>query len=93
MTQANELVSSYLSLWKNRQLNIVDMSSLLLAICEDLGDVRTHPRARKSLHEKYVLSIERILQGPIDPDHKLKLISLHTERLRELTQREGRDQK
>ncbi|MFJ5963130.1 MULTISPECIES: hypothetical protein [unclassified Bacillus (in: firmicutes)] len=91
MTQANELVSAYLSLWKNRPLNVRDMPSLQKAICEDLEDAHTHPRARKSFYEKYVISVERILQASIQRDHQLKLISLHTEKLRELLQKEGRN--
>ncbi|MDM5298406.1 hypothetical protein QUF51_09560 [Bacillus pumilus] len=91
MTLANELALAYRSLWKNRQLDVHDMPTLQSAIRDDLVDARTHPRARKSLHEKYVLSVERILNSSIECDHQLQLISLHTEKLRELIQNEGRN--
>lgn len=91
MTPANDLVFAYQSLWKNRQLDVNDIPSLRQAICDDLLDARTHPRARKSLHEKYVLAVERILGSSIEHGHQLKLISLHTEKLRELIQNEGRN--
>lgn len=91
MSSANELTAAYQSLWKNRQLDVDDMSSLLEAICDDLSDTRTHPRARKSLHQKYVLAVERILESELEHDHQLQLISLHTKKLRELIQNEGRN--
>ncbi|PCK21162.1 hypothetical protein CEY02_09545 [Bacillus pumilus] len=91
MSSANELVFAYRSLWKNRQLDVDDLSSLNEAIRDDLLDARTHPRARKSLHEKYVLAVERILESAVEHDHQLQLISLHTKKLRELIQNEGRN--
>ncbi|WP_144532232.1 hypothetical protein [Bacillus pumilus] len=91
MSSAKELTAAYQSLWKNRQLDVDDMSSLLEAICDDLSDVRTHPRARKSFHQKYVLAVERILESGLRHDHQLQLISLHTKQLRELIQNEGRN--
>lgn len=86
MSSAHELAAAYQSLWKNRH-----MSSLHEAICDDLLDARTHPRARKSLHQKYVLAVERILESELKHDHQLQLISLHTKKLRELIQNEGRN--
>ncbi|WP_144524315.1 hypothetical protein [Bacillus pumilus] len=91
MSSAKELTAAYQSLWKNRQLDVDDMSSLLEAICDDLSDARTHPRARKSFHQKYVLAVERILESGLRHDHQLQLISLHTKQLRELIQNEGRN--
>ncbi|KEP27450.1 hypothetical protein [Bacillus zhangzhouensis] len=91
MTSVNELAAAYRSLWKNRQLDVDDMSSLHEAIRDDLLDARTHPRARKSLHQKYVLAVERILESAVRHDHQLQLISLHTKKLRELIQNEGRN--
>lgn len=91
MTSAHELAAAYQSLWKNRQLDVDDMSSLHEAICDDLLDARTHPRARKSLHQKYVLAVERILESELKHDHQLQLISLHTKKLRESIQNEGRN--
>ncbi|WP_144493380.1 hypothetical protein [Bacillus pumilus] len=91
MSSAKELTAAYQSLWKNRQLDVDDMSSLLEAICDDLSDARTHPRARKSFHQKYVLAVERILESRLRHDHQLQLISLHTKQLRELIQNEGRN--
>ncbi|WP_144486307.1 hypothetical protein [Bacillus pumilus] len=91
MSSAKELTAAYQSLWKNRQLDVDDMSSLLEAICDDLSDARTHPRARKSFHQKYVLAVERILESGLRHDHQLQLISLHTKQLRKLIQNEGRN--
>ncbi|MFS0656186.1 hypothetical protein [Bacillus sp. 179-C3.3 HS] len=91
MTPADELVIAYRSLWKNRQLDVRDLASLNEAIRDDLLDARTHPRARKSLHEKYVLAVERILESAAVQDHQLQLISLHTKNLRELIHNEGRN--
>ncbi|WP_437137727.1 hypothetical protein [Bacillus safensis] len=43
------------------------------------------------MHQKYVLAVERILDSELKHDHQLQLISLHTKKLRELIQNEGRN--
>ncbi|MCY7600076.1 hypothetical protein [Bacillus altitudinis] len=91
MSSVDELAHAYQSLWKNRQLDVVDMTSLHEAIRDDLLDARTPSRCRKSLHQKYVLAVERILESTIEQGHQLQLISLHTKKLRELIQNEGRN--
>ena len=61
------------------------------AIDDELNDLRTHPRLRKTRCEKYVQSVQRITSSALEADLKVKLIERHTERLQVLTNKESRE--
>ncbi|WP_412055823.1 hypothetical protein [Bacillus haynesii] len=65
--------------------------ALYQAIDDELKDLGTHPRLRKTKHEKYYQSIRRIVNSQLESDMKLKLIECHTERLELLTNEESRE--
>ncbi|MDA7027788.1 hypothetical protein PJ311_14500 [Bacillus sp. CLL-7-23] len=91
MVEEPELIQVYLSLWKNRTINERSERSLIQLIDDELNDLRTHPRLRKTRFEKYFQSIRRITNSTLEQDIKLKLIELHTERLHVLINAESRE--
>ncbi|MBS4161677.1 hypothetical protein GWP49_31900, partial [Klebsiella pneumoniae] len=82
---------AYLILWKNRTMNGKGKQALNPAIDDELNDLRTHPRLRKTRCEKYVQSVQRITSSALEADLKVKLIERHTERLQVLTNKESRE--
>ncbi|WP_307891758.1 hypothetical protein [Bacillus swezeyi] len=91
MANEPELFKAYLTLWKNRTMNGEGKLTLYQAIDDELNDLRTHPRLRKTRYEKYVQSVQRILNSALETDIKLNLIELHTERLQLLSNGESRE--
>ncbi|MFN2745731.1 MULTISPECIES: hypothetical protein [Bacillus] len=91
MENDHELFKAYVTLWKNRTMNGEGMETLFQAIDDELSDLRTHPRLRKTQFEKYFQCVRRITNSALETDVKLKLIELHTERLQLLTNGESRE--
>ncbi|MCY7781106.1 hypothetical protein [Bacillus haynesii] len=85
-----ELFRAYKTLWTNRTMDGEGRQALHQAIDDELNDLATHPRLRKTKHEKYYQSIRRIVNSQLESDMKLKLIECHTERLELLTNEESR---
>lgn len=91
MADELELFRAYKTLWKNRTMDGEGRQALYRAIDDELNDLRTHPRLRKTKHEKYYQSIRRIVNSQLESEMKLKLIECHTERLELLTNEESRE--
>ncbi|MBU8681907.1 hypothetical protein MOB49_00665 [Bacillus haynesii] len=91
MADELELFRAYKTLWKNRTMDREGSEALHQAIDDELNDLGTHPRLRKTKHEKYYQSIRRIVNSQLQSDMKLKLIECHTERLELLTNEESRE--
>lgn len=69
------LMQEYLKLWSERT---TEHDSLEHLIKVELLDEMTHPRLRKSKHEKFYLAIKRILYSSLDEKVKLELIHYYT---------------
>lgn len=82
------LLSEYRGLWNNRRLESEQSSENILkeAIARDLKDENAHPRARRTLMEKYYLATKRILESSIGSESKLTLIRIHMEQAEEIQQ-------
>jgi hypothetical protein len=80
------LLSEYRGLWNNRRLKSEQSSENILkeAIARDLKDENAHPRARRTLMEKYYLATKRILESSLATESKLTLILIHTEQVEEI---------
>ena len=76
-----KLLNEYRIIWNNRKLQSEQVPEDILkeAIYRDLKDENSHPRARRTLMEKYYLSTKRILEAPLESDSKILLIQLHME--------------
>ncbi|WVP28350.1 hypothetical protein V2178_15600 [Bacillus licheniformis] len=86
-----KLFQAYKTLWKNRTMEGEGREALHQAVDDELNDLGTHPRLRKTKHEKYYQSIRRIVNSQLESEMKLKLIECHTERLELLTNEESRE--
>ncbi|MCM3664334.1 hypothetical protein M3204_07960 [Mesobacillus subterraneus] len=82
------LLSEYRGLWNNRRLESEQSSENILkeAIVRDLKDENAHPRARRTLMEKYYLATKRILDSSIACESKLTLIRIHMEQAEKIQQ-------
>ncbi|KIY21568.1 MULTISPECIES: hypothetical protein [Mesobacillus] len=76
-----QLLDEYRRIWNNRRLGSAQTPAETLkgAIVRDLKDENTHPRARKSLKDKYYLATKRIIESSLSTDSKVMLIRLHLE--------------
>jgi hypothetical protein len=85
------LLSEYKGLWNNRRLESQQSSEKILkeAISRDLKDENAHPRARRTIMEKYYLATKRILESSLASESKLTLILLHTEQVEEIQKGRG----
>lgn len=75
------LLNEYRTIWNNRRL-VSDQTPeevLKEAILRDLKDENAHPRARRTLMEKYFLATKRILEAALSSESKVTLIQLHME--------------
>lgn len=80
------LLQQYRLLWNNRKLIEEDTAESVLkkAILQELKDENSHPRVRKSPHEKYFSAIKRIMDSSLPDGVKLSLIKLHTNLMEDL---------
>lgn len=74
-----KLLDEYRTIWNNRKLQSDQVSEEVLreAIRRDLLDENSHPRARRTLMEKYYLSTKRILEASLPDESKIILMQLH----------------
>lgn len=82
------LLKEYREIWNNRRLDSEENpeGTLLEAISRELKDENTHPRARRTVLEKYFLATKRIIDSSISYESKVLLIKLHndmTEKIKE----------
>ncbi|MBT2704997.1 hypothetical protein [Bacillus sp. ISL-35] len=81
-TEAYEkLLDEYRMIWNNRRLESAQEPEEILrdAILRDLRDENSHPRARKSLKDKFFLATKRIMESSLSTESKVILIQLHLE--------------
>lgn len=76
-----KLLDEYRMIWNNRRLEsgLSPEEILRDAILRDLRDENSHPRARKSLKDKYYLATKRIIESSLSTESKITLIRLHLE--------------
>ncbi|ESU30178.1 hypothetical protein G3A_23285 [Bacillus sp. 17376] len=76
-----KILDEYRTLWNNRKLQSDQSSENILreAIQRDLKDENSHPRARRTLMEKYYLATKRILEASLSNESKILLLQLHME--------------
>ncbi|WP_260983644.1 hypothetical protein [Cytobacillus oceanisediminis] len=76
-----KLLDEYRMIWNNRRLESAQAPGKILreAILRDLRDENSHPRARKSLKDKYYLATKRIMESSLSTESKITLIRLHLE--------------
>lgn len=85
--ESSELLEAYKSLWLNRTLPIEEnpAHTLRSAIEKELKDEITHPRLRKTPHEKFYLSVKRIVTSSLHDNQKVNLVDYHLQILEELS--------
>lgn len=74
-----KLLNEYRKLWNNRKLEEdTDAENILKkAISRELRDENSHPRVRKTIHEKFYLAVKRIAHSDLDDKSKAALIQIH----------------
>lgn len=83
------LLKEYREIWNNRRLESAENpeETLMEAIARELKDENTHPRARRTVLEKYFLATKRIIESSISNESKVLLIKLHndmTEKIKDI---------
>ena len=86
------LLDEYRNIWNNRRLQSDQSPEDILreAILRDLKDENSHPRARRTLLEKYYLATKRILEASLASESKVMLIQLHMELLEKIQDDSGK---
>ena len=81
----DKLLKEYRELWNNRRLEAEESPEIILkeAIVRDLKDENSHPRARRSLMEKYFLATKRILESALSNESKILLMQMHLQQAEE----------
>ncbi|WP_286183543.1 hypothetical protein [Bacillus sp. ISL-55] len=76
-----KILDEYRTIWNNRRLQSEQAPEDILreAIQRDLKDENSHPRARRTLMEKYYLATKRILEASLTSESKIILLQLHME--------------
>lgn len=82
--QMNEerLLKAYIGLWNNREMSRFDGSpseALKELVRRELLDENAHPRARKSILEKFYLSVKRVMDSSLSDQEKAALIAVYIE--------------
>lgn len=87
-----KLLDEYRQIWQNRKLQSDQGPEEVLkeAINRDLKDENAHPRARRTLMEKYYLATKRILEASLASESKIMLIQLHMELADAIQEEAGR---
>ncbi|MGD6815916.1 hypothetical protein ACQCVE_02430 [Metabacillus sp. 113a] len=70
------LLECYRRIWHNRRLDsrLPPEEALEDALMRDLLDEGTHPRVRKSITDKYALSVSRVQDSLLQKEEKNELI-------------------
>ena len=86
-----KILDEYRTIWNNRRLQSDQSAEEILreAIQRDLKDENSHPRARRTLLEKYYLSTKRIVESSLSPGDKMKLIQIHIEQVETIENGDG----
>ena len=74
------LLEAYLSIWNNRRiLKGEEKPSKILAelIRRELLDENAHPRARKAIHDKFHVSVNRVKESSLTDAEKTAIISVY----------------
>ncbi|WP_420167097.1 hypothetical protein [Bacillus coahuilensis] len=79
-----DLLTAYSSLWNDRHYNSNEDNILKELIKRELLDENSHPRVRKSPHQKFYLSMIRINESKLPSDVQTKLISEYISVMKEL---------
>ncbi|WP_409298265.1 hypothetical protein V1498_08635 [Peribacillus sp. SCS-26] len=83
-----ELLNSYLSIWKNRaagQAPVTNQEEMLLELIKrELLDENSHPRIRKKKEEKFVSSLVRLSESQLSLAEKGSLLGVYTKVYKEL---------
>ncbi|WP_409288751.1 hypothetical protein [Peribacillus sp. SCS-37] len=83
-----ELLDSYLSIWKNRSAGQAPETNkeeiLLELIKRELLDENSHPRIRKKKEEKFIISLMRMSESQLTPAEKGSLLEVYTKVYKEL---------
>lgn len=74
------LLEAYASIWNNRKLmkeKEEPLHVLSELIRRELLDENAHPRARKPIHEKFHLSINRVMESSLTDEEKTAIVSVY----------------
>ncbi|MFT9600073.1 hypothetical protein [Mesobacillus sp.] len=87
-----KILEDYRTIWNNRRLQSDQSPEEILreAIKRDLKDENSHPRARRTLMEKYYLATKRILETSLTSESKILLIQLHVKLVEAIKDEEGK---
>ncbi|MBP2241213.1 hypothetical protein J2Z40_001775 [Cytobacillus eiseniae] len=79
----SHLLNKYRTLWNNRLLAGEKEAEQILkeAIAREIKDENSHPRVRKSLHEKFYLAVKRIMESQLSIADKNHLIQIHLDEM------------
>lgn len=82
----DKLLKEYRELWNNRKLESEESPENIIkeAIARDLRDENSHPRARRTLMEKYFLATKRIIDSSLSNESKILLIQMHAQQAEEI---------
>lgn len=86
-----KLLQNYLNLWNNRKGQIENQTELehfQLLLERELNDELTHPRLRKTIHEKFSLAVARIIDSNLPNDDKIELIEAFRDVLAKIENRQ-----
>ncbi|MFJ7745843.1 hypothetical protein [Peribacillus sp. NPDC097295] len=74
------LLEAYTRIWNNRKLmkeKEEPLHVLSELIRRELLDENAHPRARKPIHEKFRLSVNRVMESPLTDEEKREIVSIY----------------
>ncbi|MBS2969252.1 hypothetical protein J9317_10800 [Metabacillus sp. KIGAM252] len=73
------LLECYRKIWHNRKLgsDLPARAALEDAMRRDLLDEGTHPRVRKSLDQKYDISVSRVTESSLKDEEKMELAAAY----------------
>jgi hypothetical protein len=81
------LLEAYISMWNNRKIlkggNPADVLEELIR--RELLDENSHPRARKSISEKFYLCIKRVSESLLSDREKIAIISVYVVEMEKLS--------
>ncbi|MFA1711039.1 hypothetical protein ACDX66_04960 [Peribacillus frigoritolerans] len=80
-----ELLVAYLSIWNNRKVSDGEGREVLTELIRrELLDENAHPRARKSVLEKFYLSIKRVMESSLSEEMKNAIVMAYITELERL---------
>ncbi|MFF2459440.1 hypothetical protein [Peribacillus simplex] len=80
-----ELLMAYLSIWNNRKVTDGGGREVLAELIHrELLDENAHPRARKSVLEKFYLCIKRVMESSLSEEMKNAIVMAYITELERL---------